>query len=101
SFEEIKQLIRSEPAEMPVHQVGDFRLFDAEQGRDLALRQLLAFEDLIDVKPDLCPCEQFVAVLKSQVSKDVAGTFLEFGFRLVVVLISHVSPAPLLARSAA
>jgi len=94
-LEEIKQLIRGETAEMSVHQVRNFRLFDPEQRRNLPLWQLLAFQDLIDMKPDSCPCKQLVAFLKPQVREDVAGAFLEFGFCLVG--IPHVSPAPLLA----
>ena len=38
--EEIEQLVGGEAAEVPVHQVRDFRLFDAEQRRDLTLLEL-------------------------------------------------------------
>jgi len=40
-LQEIKQLVSSDPAEMPVHEVGHFRLLNAEHGRDLTLRQLV------------------------------------------------------------
>ena len=99
SLEEVQQLIGGKPTEMPVHQVRDFRLLDPKQGSDLPLRQLLGFEDLIDMKADFGACEQLVAFLESQVSKDVAGAFLEGGLRPVV--IPHVGPTPLLPLNAA
>src|SRR5690348_4453319 len=34
AFEEVERLLGGEPAEMPIHQVRDFRLLDAEQRRD-------------------------------------------------------------------
>src|SRR5208283_2570660 len=38
--EEIEQLVGGEAGELQVHQVRDFRLFDAEQRRDLTLLEL-------------------------------------------------------------
>jgi hypothetical protein len=65
SLEEIEQLVGGEAAEVSVHKVGDFRLFDPEQRRDLSLWQLLGFEDLLDVEADFGACEQFVAILQT------------------------------------
>ena len=70
---------------MPVHQVGNLRLLDPEQDSDFLLFELSAFEQLIDMKSQFCTCEQLVGILNPQVSKDVAGAFLEFGACLIVI----------------
>ena len=44
--EEAEQLVGGEAVEMPVHQVGDLRLPDAEQGGNLPLRELPVGEQL-------------------------------------------------------
>jgi hypothetical protein len=78
AFQEFKQLVRGEEAEMPVHQVGHFRLGNAKQRDDFPLLELSVLEYRIDMKPNLCPCEKLVSLLKPQVRKDIAGAFLEF-----------------------
>ena len=69
TLEEVEQLVGGEAAEMPVHQVGDFRLLDAEQGGDLPLRELLVGEQFIDVKAHLRPGQQLVGVVKPRSAK--------------------------------
>jgi hypothetical protein len=39
-LEKVEQLVGRKTVEMPVHEVGDFWLFDAEQGGDVLLFEL-------------------------------------------------------------
>jgi hypothetical protein len=68
-FQKIQQLVGGEPAEMPVHEVGDCRLLDPEQGGDLSLRQLRGFENLVDMEAEFGACEQFVAISSPRSAK--------------------------------
>jgi len=49
---------------MAIHQVGDLRLGNTEQGGNLALFELLVFEDGIDMEPHLRPGEKLVGILQ-------------------------------------
>jgi hypothetical protein len=96
-FQEIEQLVRGEAAEMPVHQVRHVGLRDAQNIGDLALLQLLVFEDLEHMKSHLRPHNELVGILEAEVGEDVAGALFEFnGFSL---FRAH-APTPALPRSA-
>jgi len=56
-LEKIEQLVGGETVEMPVHQVGDFRLFDPEQGSDFLLFEISVFEQFIDMKSKFRTCK--------------------------------------------
>ena len=45
-LEKIEELVGGETVEMPVHQVGDFRLFDPEQGSDFRCLRFLSLSSL-------------------------------------------------------
>ena len=81
-LEELEQLVGGEAAEMPVHQVRDFRLLDAEQGGDFPLLELPGRKQLMDVESQLCPSIKLVGILKPQIGEDVAGAFLILDFSL-------------------
>jgi len=70
--EEIEQLVGGEAAEVPVHQVRDFRLFDTKQRRDLTLLELPVCQKIIDMKAQSRPREKLVGILKAQVREDIA-----------------------------
>jgi hypothetical protein len=50
AFQEVEQLVRREPAEVSVHQVGDLRLLDPEERRGLTLLELSRFEQFMHMK---------------------------------------------------
>ena len=85
-LEKIEELVGREAIEMPVHEVRHFWLLDSKQQGDFALFELLFFHQLIHMKTKLCPCKVFPGIGKPQVSKDIAGTFFEFGCFLIVIL---------------
>jgi hypothetical protein len=76
-FKKIKQLVRREAAEMPIHQVRHVGLSNAQDFGDFTLFQLLVFEDVEDMESDLRARQKLVGVFEAQIREDVPGTLFE------------------------
>jgi hypothetical protein len=70
-------LARGEGAEMPVHQMRDIELGNAENAGDFALRQLFVLQDFEDMKADLRARQEPAGVFQPEIGKHVAGAFLK------------------------
>ena len=79
-FQKIEQLVGGEAAEMPVHQVRDIGLRDAEDLGDFALLQLPVFEDPEDMESNLRPRQKLVGIFEPQVRENVSGAFFELNW---------------------
>ena len=74
--QKIEQLVRSESAEVPVHQVRNIRLRNPENTGDFALFQFLAFKNLEDMDANLRARIKLAGILQPQIGKNIAGAFL-------------------------
>ncbi len=75
--QKIQQFVGREPAEVPVHQMRDIRLCNAQYVGDFAPFQLPVLQNFEDVISDLRPREKLIGLLETEIREDVAGAFFE------------------------
>src|SRR6202049_921858 len=78
--QKIEQLVRSESAEVPVHQVRNIRLRNPENTGDFALFQFLAFKNFEHMDANLRARIKLAGILQPQIGKDIAGAFVKLNW---------------------
>jgi hypothetical protein len=79
-FQKIEHLVRREAAKMPIHQVRNVGLRNAQNIGDFALFQFFFCKDFKDMESDLRARQKLVRIFAAQVREDVSGTPFEINW---------------------